>query len=55
MGDTGNTDVDTDEKGTWFWNQSANESESDLVCNGYFDKERDLGSKGSKTKKEAPL
>ena len=26
-GDTGDTGADTDEEGTWFWNQSANELE----------------------------
>ena len=31
-GDTGDTDADTDEEGTWFWNQSANELESDSEC-----------------------
>lgn len=33
-GDTGDTGADTDEEGTWFWNQSANELESDSECDG---------------------
>lgn len=53
MGNTGNTDVDMDEKGTWFWNRRANVLESDLECNGYSNKERDLGSKGSRIEEEA--
>ncbi|MCJ1343309.1 hypothetical protein MMC31_001502 [Peltigera leucophlebia] len=53
-GDTGDTDADTDEEGTWFWNQSANELESDSECDGYSDEEGDLGLEGSRTEEEAP-
>ena len=56
-GDTGDTGADTDEEGTWFWNQSANELESDSECDGYSDSEGDSGPEaeggGSKTEKEA--
>lgn len=52
-GNTGNTDVDMDEKGTWFWNQNANELESDSECNGYSDKERDLRPKRSRIEEKA--
>lgn len=48
-------DADTDEERIWFWKQSANGSESDLLCNGYFNEEGDLRFKRSKTKEEAPL
>lgn len=40
--DTNNTDDTEDEgkdKGTWFWNESANESESYSECDGYSDEE----------------
>ena len=57
-GDTGDTGAATDEEGTWFWNQSANELESDSECDGYSDSEGDSGpeaeGEGSKTEKEAP-
>ena len=53
-GDTDDTDADTDEEGTWFWNQSANELESDSECDGYSDEEGDLGPEGSRTEEEAP-
>ena len=57
-GNMGNTSVDTDEKGTWFWNQSANELESDLECDRYSDSKRnsepEVEEKGSKTEKKAP-
>ena len=46
--DTGDKDVDTDEEGTWFWNKSANESESDSKCSGYSDEEGDLGPEESR-------
>ena len=52
--DTGDTDADTDEEGTWFWNKSANELESDSECSGYSDEEGDLGPEGSRTEEEAP-
>ena len=52
-GNTGNTDMDTDadtdEEGTWFWNKSANESESDLGYSGNFKEEGDLAPERSKT------
>ena len=57
-GDTGDTGADTDEEGTWFWNQSANELESDSECDGYSDSERDSGpeaeGEGSRTEKGVP-
>ena len=57
-GDTGDTGADTDEEGTWFWNQSANELESNSECDGYSDSEGDSGleAKGeeSRTEKRAP-
>ena len=53
-GDTGDTNADKDEEGTWFWNQSANELESDSECNGYSNEEGDLGPEGSRTEEEAP-
>ena len=36
-GDMGDTDADTDEEVTWFWNQNANELESDSGYDGYSD------------------
>lgn len=42
-GNTSNAGADTDTKRTWFWNQSANELESDSECNGYSDSEGDSG------------
>ena len=57
-GNTGDTDVDTDadtdEEGTWFWNKSANESESDSECSGDSEEEGDLAPEGSRTEQEAP-
>ena len=57
-GNTGNTGADMDKEGTWFWNQSANELESDSECDGYSDSEGDskpeAEEEGSKTEKEAP-
>ena len=46
------TDADTDEEGTWFWNQSANELESDSECDECSDEEGDLayGSASWKTR-----
>ena len=54
ISDTSNTDIDTDEKGTWFWNQNINKLESNSECNGYSDEEKDLGPKRSKTEEEIP-
>ena len=50
-----NTDANTDEEGTWFWNKSANKSKSDLEFSGNSEKERDLASKGSRTEQETLL
>lgn len=36
------TDADTDKKGTWFWNKSANESKSNLECSGNSEEEGNL-------------
>lgn len=54
-GDMGNTDVEIDEKRTWFQNQSTNELESDSKWNRYSDEKGDLGLKRSKIKEEAFL
>lgn len=53
-GDTGDTDANTDEKKTGFWNQSANKLESHLECNGYSDEEGDLRPKRSRTEEKSP-
>ena len=51
----GDKNVDKDEEGTWFWNKSANESESDSECGGYSDEEKKKSSEpeGSRIEKEA--
>ena len=52
--DTGDTDADTDEERTCFWNKTANESESDSECDRYSDEDGDLGPEGSRTEEEPP-
>ena len=51
---TGDTGAHTDEEGTWFWNQSANELDSNSECDGYSDSEGDSGleSKGEESTSE---
>lgn len=54
---TSNIGIDTNKKKTWFWNQNANELESNLKCNKYFDLKKNLESEAkrekSKTEKKA--
>lgn len=54
-GNTGDTEADTDEEGTWFWSKSAHESESDSECSGDSDEEGDLAPEKSRTEQKAPL
>lgn len=49
------TNADTNEKGTQFWNKNANESQFDQKYSGNSKEERDLAPEGFKTKQEAPL
>ena len=51
--DTGDTDANTDEEETWFWNQSANKLESDSECDEYSNEEGGLGPKRSRTEEKA--
>ena len=56
--DTSDTDgtSDIENEDTWFWHKSANDLESDMEDDGYFDEEEsDLGPQRFRTKEEAAL
>lgn len=56
MGNTGDTNADTDEEETQFWNQSINKLEANSKYDGYSNLGKDLRTKPKnrfKTKKEA--
>lgn len=59
MANKGNTGANINKKRTWFWNQIANQLESNSKYNRYSDLEGDLGSEAEekefKTEKKAFL
>lgn len=51
---TSDTRDTEDREGVWFWNESANETDSDSECGGESDEgELDCGPEESRTEKEA--